>query len=102
MLDRADADVALALALVHHLAIGRNAPLPRIADLFASLAPILIVEWVGRDDPMVGRLLATREDVFSVYDGAGFRAAFGRRFRIVDERPMPGTARVLFRMERLA
>ena len=28
-LDRADADVVLALALVHHLAIGRNVPLPR-------------------------------------------------------------------------
>ena len=73
MLDRADADVALALALVHHLALGRNVPLPRIADLFASLAPGLIVEWVGRDDPMVGRLLATREDVFRDYDDASFR-----------------------------
>ena len=37
MLDRADADVVLALALVHHLAIGRNVPLDRIADLFARL-----------------------------------------------------------------
>ena len=102
LLDRADADVALALALIHHLAIGRNVPLPRIADLFASLAPGLIVEWVGRDDPMVARLLATREDVFRDYDDAGFRAAFGRRFRVAEERPLPGTARVLFRMERLA
>jgi ribosomal protein L11 methylase PrmA len=102
MLDRADADVALALALIHHLAIGRNVPLPRIADLFASLAPGLIVEWVGRDDPMVARLLATREDVFRDYDDAGFRAAFGRRFRVAEERALPGSGRVLFRMERLA
>jgi len=102
MLERADADVVLALALIHHLAIGRNVPLPRIADLFASLAPDLILEWVGRDDPMVARLLATREDVFRDYDDAGFRAAFGRRFRVAEERPLPGSARTLFRMERLA
>ena len=75
----------LALALIHHLAIVRNVPLPRIADLFAALAPNLIVEWVGRDDPMVSRLLATREDVFRDYDDAGFRAAFGRRFRVAEE-----------------
>ncbi len=35
LLDRANADVLLALALVHHLAIGRNLPLDRIADFFA-------------------------------------------------------------------
>src|SRR4029079_18892899 len=29
---RAHADVVLALALVHHLAIGRNVPLPRLLD----------------------------------------------------------------------
>jgi ribosomal protein L11 methylase PrmA len=100
MLERADADVVLALALVHHLALGRNVPLERIADLFATLAGTVIVEWVGRDDPMVGRLLATREDVFRDYGDAGFRAAFERRFRVVEERPLPGTARILFRMER--
>ena len=60
------------------------------------------MEWVGRDDPMVARLLATREDVFRDYDDAGFRAAFGRRFRVAEERPLPGSARTLFRMERLA
>ena len=100
MLDRADADVAVALALIHHLAIGRNVPLPGIADFLATLAPGLIIEWVGRDDPMVRRLLATREDVFQGYDLDGFRAAFGRRYRIVDERQIPGTGRVLIRMAR--
>ena len=36
---RANADVVLALALVHHLAIGRNVPLGRISSYFARLAP---------------------------------------------------------------
>ena len=39
LLSRADADVSLALALVHHLAIGANVPLPMIAALFARMAP---------------------------------------------------------------
>ncbi len=100
IVERADADVVLALALVHHLAIGRNVPLPRIADFLATLAPHLIIEWVGRDDSMVRRLLATREDVFHDYDVAGFRSAFERRYRILDEQPIPGSSRILLRMTR--
>jgi SAM-dependent methyltransferase len=100
MVDRADADVVLALALVHHLAIGRNVPLARISAFLARLGPALIVEFVGRDDPMVRRLLATREDVFTDYHEAGFWAAFGRHWGILDEQPIPGTARTLFRMVR--
>jgi len=99
-LERADADAILALALVHHLAIGRNVPLPRVADVFARLAPNAIVEWVGRDDPMVRRLLATREDVFDTYTLDGFRSAFGGPFELVDEQPVPGTDRRIVRMVR--
>jgi len=98
--DRADADVVLALALVHHLAISRNVPLERLADFFAALAPGLIVEFVPKDDPMVRRLLATREDVFPEYTIEAFRAALGRRFEIVAEAPIEGSSRSLLRLQR--
>jgi SAM-dependent methyltransferase len=98
--DRADADIVLALALVHHLAISRNVPLERLADFFAGLAPGLIVEFVPKDDPMVRRLLATREDVFPDYTIEAFRAALGRRFEILAEAPIEGTSRSLLRLQR--
>ena len=98
--DRATADVVLALALVHHLAIGRNVPLGRIATYLAELAPNLVIEFVPKDDPMVRTLLATREDVFPDYTIEGFRAAFAETWQIVDEAPVTGTPRVLFRMRR--
>ena len=98
--DRADPDVVLALALVHHLAISRNVPLERLADFFAGLAPGLIVEFVPKDDPMGQKLLATREDVFPGYTLDGFRSAFGRRFEIAEEAPIGDSPRVLFRMQR--
>jgi SAM-dependent methyltransferase len=100
--DRANADVVLALALIHHLAIGRNVPLERIGAYLASLAPGLVIEFVPKDDSMVRTLLATREDVFDDYSIDGFRRAFGEFFTIVDEAPVSGTARVLFRMARRA
>jgi hypothetical protein len=100
LLDRADADGVLALALVHHLAITRNVPLPMILGLFADLAPWAIVEFVPREDPMVRRLLATRRDVFDDYGLEGFRAAASARFEIVAESPIADSPRVLFLLRR--
>jgi len=98
--ERSNADVALALALVHHLAIGRNVPLDRIAGFFEGLAPQLVIEFVPKDDPMVRTLLATREDVFDDYTMDGFRSAFRAGWEVLDEAPVSGTPRTLFRMAR--
>ncbi len=98
--DRADADALLALALVHHLAIGRNVPLERISAWLAILAPQLVIEFVPREDAMVRTLLATREDVFEDYTIEHFRAAFAAEWATVEEAPIPGTARTLFSLRR--
>jgi SAM-dependent methyltransferase len=98
--ERGPADVALALALIHHLAIGRNIPLRDVAAQLARLASQLIIEFVPRDDPMVRRLLATREDVFADYTPDGFRAAFATEFETVAEMPVEGSSRVIHLLRR--
>ncbi len=100
LLARADADVVLALALVHHLRIGGLVPLARIADFLADLAPALVVEWVPKEDSQVRRLLASREDVFADYDERGFEATFAPRFETLRKTPIPGTLRTLYTMRR--
>ncbi len=100
LLDRIDADVILALALVHHLAIGANVPLPMIASTFARMAPHAIVEFVPKQDAMVQRLLAFRRDVFPDYDIDGFRAAFEAHFEVVSSTPVEDSERTLFHLQR--
>jgi ribosomal protein L11 methylase PrmA len=99
-LERGRPDVILALALVHHLAIGNNVPLPGVARLFARMARHAIVEFVPKEDPMTRRLLAARRDIFEHYSIDGFRAAFGDVFRIVREAPITDSPRTLFLLER--
>ncbi|HEX5039025.1 MAG TPA: SAM-dependent methyltransferase [Candidatus Limnocylindria bacterium] len=99
-LERGEPDLILALALVHHLAIGYNVPLPRVARLFARMAPRAIVEFVPKEDPMTRRLLAARRDIFNEYSIDGFRAAFGESFRIAREQPIEDSPRTLFLLER--
>jgi ribosomal protein L11 methylase PrmA len=96
----ADADVVLALALIHHLAIGANVPLPMIAALLARLAPHAIVEFVPKEDAMVQRMLAARRDIFDGYSMAGLREAIAPRFDIVSETPIEGTLRTVLHLRR--
>jgi hypothetical protein len=100
LIDRGPADVALALAVVHHLAIGHNVPLGDIAAFFAGACRSLIVEFVPKDDSQVERMLALREDVFASYSQQGFEDAFARRFTIERSAPIDGTRRTLYLMTR--
>ena len=100
ILGRANADVVLALALVHHLAIGNNVPLDEIAGFLASLGRELIVEFVPKEDPMVVGMLAHRRDVFPDYSLDGFRAAFAPVFDMAQEALVKDSPRTLFLMRR--
>jgi ribosomal protein L11 methylase PrmA len=100
LVDRGPADLALALALVHHLAISGNVPLGHIARFFARLARKLIIEWVPKTDSQVNRLLVVRKDIFVDYTREAFEARFGEFFVICRREPVVDGQRVLYLMER--
>jgi SAM-dependent methyltransferase len=96
--ERGPADVVLALALVHHLAIGNNVSLRQVADLLARLGRNAIVEFVPKRDGQVVRMLSGREDVFANYDEEGFESAMRTRFDVEERIPIPATERSLWRL----
>lgn len=98
--ERGPADVVLALALVHHLAISNNVPLERVAAYLAQLGRAVVIEFVPKSDSQVKRLLLNREDVFPTYTREGFEAAFARHFVTVDRRPVEESDRWLYLFER--
>ena len=91
---------ALALALIHHLAISRNVPLPMLVDLFARLARVgdRRVRAQGRPDGAAppcdprGRLPGLH--------ARGVPEAAASRFVIVAERPIDESPRVLLLLRR--
>lgn len=96
---RGPADLVLALALVHHLAIGNNVPLPGVAAMLADLGTHAIVEWVPKDDPQAQRLLVSRADIFTGYTEEALVRAFETRFRVEERIAIPDGARVLYRLQ---
>jgi hypothetical protein len=97
---RGPADLVLALALVHHLAIGNNVPLARIAAFLASIGRSAAVEFVPKDDGQVSRMLMNREDVFFDYTPEGFERAVAEWFDIDRRMPIDGSARILYLLKR--
>ncbi len=94
--ERGPADLLLALALVHHLAIGNNVPLAQVARYFRKLGEWLIIEFVPKSDSQVQRLLASRDDVFPNYTVEGFETAFQHDFEVVRTVPVPDSERTLY------
>jgi hypothetical protein len=94
--ERGPADLVLALALVHHLAIGNNVPLPSIVDYLARLGRHVVVEFVPKDDEKVQLLLRTRPDIFATYSPGDFERALQERFEILRRETVAGSSRVLF------
>lgn len=98
--DRGPADLVLALAIVHHLAISNNVPLAYLAGFFSRLCHWLVIEFVPKDDPQVARLLANRKDIFGEYTPEAFEKAFATHFTIRRAEMLQASGRRLYLMER--
>jgi ribosomal protein L11 methylase PrmA len=99
LMARGPAEAALALALIHHLAISNNVPLPQLAAFFRDISRWLIIEFVPKTDSQVQRLLATRQDIFPDYHFAGFEQAFGEYFQMHEVVDVQDSQRRIYLME---
>jgi len=98
LIDRSRPDLVLALAVVHHLVVGRNIPLASFVDWLADLDARIVLEFVPPDDPMVVALTANKKphEIHRDYTEAALRTYLDGRFRIEDEQAVPSGGRRLF------
>jgi len=98
---RLDADLVLALALIHHLAIGKNIPLEKIVSLFHQTSRYLIIEFVPKEDEKIKLMLQQKKDIYLSYTEENFVAAFSNFFSIEDKQTIPGSLRTLYLMKKI-
>lgn len=97
MPDRGRPDLVLALALVHHVAIGANVPVRELIDWLASLGGALVIEFPTREDPMVQQLLAPKRDgVHPDYELGFFERALKDAFEVERSERLESGTRVLY------
>lgn len=100
LFDRGPANLVLALALVHHLRITNQVPLPQIAATLARLGEWAIVEFVPKEDSQVQRLLRSRPDIFEDYTIDGFNEAIAQHFEVIATQPVTESLRSIFLLRR--
>jgi len=97
---RGRADVVLALALIHHLAIANNVPLESVAETMAALGDHLVLEFVPKEDSQVKRLLQSRDDIFDHYTLDGLLEAFEPLFALEKSISIPESQRTVLLFKR--
>lgn len=100
LVERGPADLAMALALIHHLAISNNLPFANIADFMVKICRFLIIEFVPKEDEQVQKLLRSRDDIFPGYKKDVFENDFQKYFTILDSREIGDSKRTLYLMEK--
>jgi ribosomal protein L11 methylase PrmA len=99
-LSRINTGLVLALALVHHLAIGKNIPFEMIARLFSRTGRKLIIEFIPKDDEKIKFMLQKKKDIYPGYNEANFVRSFEKYFTVIDKKMIPGSGRVLYLMQK--
>ncbi len=97
---RRQADLVMALALIHHLAIANNVPLGDIARSMANLGRFLLIEFVPKQDSQVQRLLRSRDDIFGEYTLSGLLEAFEPYFDLRKQYSIPESRRTIILFQR--
>jgi len=95
---RPNPDTIMALAVIHHLAIGNNLPISAIAELFSKLTKSLIIEFVPKTDYQVKTLLISREDIFMDYNEDAFEKEFSFFFKIKKSEKISKSGRKIYLM----
>lgn len=89
---RGKPELALCLAVVHHVCIAGNVPVAEFLDWLHALDTALVLEFPERGDPMVRRLLAGKRPGSNPdYERATFERALEERFTIDRSEPVSDT-----------
>jgi ribosomal protein L11 methylase PrmA len=97
---RTKADMLIALAFIHHMAIAKNIPLQQVVKWLVGVAPHGIIEFVPKSDSTVKTMLAVREDIFDNYHVDEFEKQLSAVAKIVRKQEVANSERCLYWYER--
>jgi hypothetical protein len=95
-LERLKVDTISALALIHHICIGSNVPVGKVAELLASHCSNLIIEFIPPEDPKAVLLAGDKQ--FPSYSQQLFEGEFSRHFNIIQRVDIEDSCRSIYRM----
>jgi hypothetical protein len=89
-------DLILSLALIHHICLSNNVPIPDFLDWLAKIGARLIIEFVDRNDSMVQQMMARKSETHADYNLANFERELHRRYEVLLSAPLRGGERTIY------
>jgi predicted RNA methylase len=97
LMERGRPDLVLALAFVHHVAIGANVPVKELVDWFAEIGAAIVLEFPTREDPMVQLLLSRkREGLHPDYERGFFERCLNEAFDVRRSEELGSGTRIIY------
>jgi SAM-dependent methyltransferase len=94
-------DLVLMLAVIHHLILMEQIPLPAILELCHHLTrQHLVIEWIPVDDPMYQSLMRGRDSLYGSLSESDLLSACEGRFLTINRQQLDN-GRVLFLFQRI-
>jgi SAM-dependent methyltransferase len=94
-------DLVLMLAVIHHLVLMEQIPLPAIFALAQRLTRChLVVEWVPVEDPMFQSLMRGRDSLYGALSESDLLAASSGLFDMINREPLEN-GRILFLFKKI-
>jgi hypothetical protein len=97
--ERLQVDLVMALAVIHHLCIGKNIPFTSAIEMFLGLGKHLIIEFVPKQDEKVQTMLRQKKDIYDWYTEENFIKTFSAHYNIVERKEVGTSGRKLFLMQ---
>ena len=97
--ERRSPDMALCLALFHHLRVAANVPVSLLVNWLRGLDATVIVEFIDRDDEMFAKLVANKREDYADYTFENFQSEVDKHFVVEDRVGLKGGKRTLMLLE---
>jgi hypothetical protein len=94
--ERNKPDFVVCLALIHHICLSANIPIPLFLDWLRSLNAKLVIEFVDRPDEMVQKLILNKKEKYPDYNKDAFERELSSRFNVLDSQDLKGGDRKIY------
>ncbi len=101
LVERFSSDAVIALALEHHLIIGKNVPIVQFIRWIKNIAKFGLLEFVPKSDETVSRMLISRKDIYENYNETYFEKKLSEHTKILKKYKISKSGRVIFEYETL-
>ena len=99
LIERFKSDALIALALEHHLVIGKNIPIVQLLKWIKNIAKFGLIEFIPKTDETVLKMLSSRKDIFEDYNETYFEKKLSEQTKIVNKHIISKSGRIIFEYE---